>query len=89
MKGCICMAEKWETIQSRCPDKWVALTEVKTQEGSIVSANVIDECFDSELSEMKRKYRPVNKDRHIWFVRTAEGSVQYCVHLLNAHSEVV
>jgi len=88
MKGCICMVETWDAIQSNHPDRWVALTEVKTHGSSIVTANVIDECSDDELSEMKRKYRPMNKDRHIWFARTTEGSMQYCVHLLNAHCEI-
>ncbi len=90
MKGCAYMSKMlWSTIQKEHPDKWVALTDVETNEGAIVSANVLDECFDQELSEMKRKYRPINQDKHIWFVRTAEGSVQYCVHLLNAHCNVV
>ncbi|MBQ9606082.1 MAG: hypothetical protein IJV16_02750 [Lachnospiraceae bacterium] len=81
--------KQWNTIQNEHPDRWVALTDVETKEGAIVCANVIDECFDQELSAMKKKYRPLNKDRHIWFVRTSEGSVQYCVHLLNAQCEVV
>ena len=79
----------WSTIQKEHPDKWVALTDVELNEGTIVSANVLDECFDHELSEMKRKYRPINKDRHIWYVRTAEGNIQYCIHLLNAHCDVI
>ena len=81
--------QKWSTIQSDHPDKWVALTDVTTNEGVIISGKVIDECLDQELVEMRRKYRPVNQDKHIWFVRTAEGSIQYGVHLLNAHCEVV
>ena len=90
MKGCISMANiSWDTIQKEHPDKWVALTDVETEDGAIVSANVLDECFDNELSEMRRKYRPINQDKHIWFVRTAEGSTQYSIHLLNAHCDVL
>ena len=89
-KGCAFMSKvSWSNIQKEHPDMWVALTDVETNEGSIVSANVLDECFDHELSEMKRKYRPINQDKHIWYVRTAEGSIQYCVHLLNTQCEFV
>ncbi len=73
------MANHWSAIQKEYPNRWVALTDVKTNDGAIISANVIDDCIDSELSAMKRKYRQINKDRHIWFVRTTEGSAQYSV----------
>ncbi len=83
------MIQSWKDIQNERPDKWVALTDVSTEGSDIVSATVIDECSDSDLSSMKKKYRPINKDHHIWFARTTTGSIQYCVHLFNAHCEVV
>ena len=90
MKGCVVMSKiQWNAIQAEYPDRWVALTDVETKDGIIISANVLDECSDQELSEMKRKYRPENKDHHIWFVRTAEGNLQHCIHLLNAHCEII
>lgn len=78
----------WDTIKKEHPDKWVALIDVETDEGSIKSANVIDECSDDKLSNMKKKYRAENSDHHIWFARTAEGSIPDFIHLLNASCDM-
>ena len=91
MKGCVFMSARlsWDEIKQLYPNQWVALENRDMDAGMIVSANVVDSCQDAEIAEMRRKYRPINSDRHIWFVRTSEGNNQYYVHLLNAKTEIV